>query len=170
MNPEAQGQVALQELPEASIKVHRLGLALRLGSFSTLALVALGVHAFSSGFAPNGFLLLQTLATFLLLALFALWYLFWPPATWKKKAWRLTPSTLEYHHGVLFHHEHFVPRSRVQHTEVSQGPLQRRHDLATLTIYTAGERFADLAISGLEVELARSIRDELLSLSSDHVV
>jgi len=55
-----------------------------------------------------------------------------------------------------------VPRSRIQHTDVSQGPLQRPFGLATLTVHTAGTQFAAVPLSGLAKEVAEAIRDQLI--------
>jgi membrane protein YdbS with pleckstrin-like domain len=50
----------------------------------------------------------------------------------------------------------------VQHTDVSQGPLQRRYGLATLTVHTAGTENAQVQLPGLPHDVALSIRDHLL--------
>ena len=52
-----------------------------------------------------------------------------------------------------------VPRSRVQHTDVSQGPLERGHGLGTLVIYTAGTDHARVDLPGLDHATALRIRD-----------
>ncbi len=56
-----------------------------------------------------------------------------------------------------------VPRSRVQHTDVSQGPIERTYDLATLIIYTAGTHYASISLGGLSHETALFIRDHLIA-------
>ena len=48
-----------------------------------------------------------------------------------------------------------VPRSRVQHTDVSQGPLERRFGLGTLVIYTAGTQHSQVTLPGLDFTVAR---------------
>jgi uncharacterized protein len=55
-----------------------------------------------------------------------------------------------------------VPRSRVQHTDVTQGPLERRFGLATLIIYTAGTDHSAVPLTGLAHEAALALRDDLL--------
>ena len=63
-----------------------------------------------------------------------------------------------------------VPRSRVQHTDVSQGPLERRYGLGTLVVYTAGTDHARVSLPGLAWETALALRDELrLDRSDDDV-
>ena len=60
-----------------------------------------------------------------------------------------------------------VPKSRVQHTDVSQGPLQRRFGLATLVLHTAGTQHAAVSLSGLSHEAALQIRDYLIEGGPD---
>jgi len=56
-----------------------------------------------------------------------------------------------------------VPRSRIQHTDVTQGPYERRFGLATLVVYTAGTEHASIPIEGLSHETALAFRDALLA-------
>ena len=55
-----------------------------------------------------------------------------------------------------------VPRSRVQHTDVSQGPLERRYGLGTLVVYTAGTDHAKVTLGGLDHGVALGIREHLM--------
>jgi hypothetical protein len=55
-----------------------------------------------------------------------------------------------------------IPRSRVQHTDVSQGPLERRYGLGTLVVYTAGTDHAKVSLSGLDHLIALRIREHFL--------
>jgi membrane protein YdbS with pleckstrin-like domain len=64
--------------------------------------------------------------------------------------------------GVFWRRVIHVPRSRVQHTDVSQGPLERGHGLGTLVIYTAGTDHARVDLHGLDHAAALAIRDHLL--------
>ena len=63
-----------------------------------------------------------------------------------------------------------VPRSRVQHTDVSQGPLERSHGLGTLVIHTAGTEHAVVGLSGLDYGTALALRDHLLPRGAVDVV
>ena len=56
-----------------------------------------------------------------------------------------------------------MPRSRIQHTDVTQGPYERRFGLATLVVYTAGTENASITIEGLSHETALAVRDALLA-------
>jgi membrane protein YdbS with pleckstrin-like domain len=60
-----------------------------------------------------------------------------------------------------------VPSSRVQHTDVAQGPVERAFDLATLVVYTAGTQHASVTLNGLKNETALAIRDYLIDRDDD---
>jgi hypothetical protein len=69
---------------------------------------------------------------------------------------------IEIREGVVWRAVTNVPRSRVQHTDVSQGPLERRFGIGTLVIHTAGTDSAVVSLRGLTHESALAIRDHLL--------
>ena len=64
--------------------------------------------------------------------------------------------------GVWWRSEHYTPRSRIQHTEVKQGPIARHFQMATLKVYTAGAHLGELEVEGLAHVDALSLRDSLL--------
>ena len=64
--------------------------------------------------------------------------------------------------GVFWRKAVFVPRERVQHTEVNHGPLDRKMGLAKLVLHTAGLRMQHLTIPGLTDAAAHALRDKLL--------
>jgi uncharacterized protein len=64
--------------------------------------------------------------------------------------------------GVYWRKAVFVPRVRVQHTEVGHGPLDRKMGLASLVVHTAGMRVQHLKIPGLSEASAHQLRDALL--------
>jgi len=51
-----------------------------------------------------------------------------------------------------------VPFNRIQHSEVSQGPLARAFGVCTLKLYTAGSSGANLRVPGLDFERAQELR------------
>jgi uncharacterized protein len=92
------------------------------------------------------------------------------PAVRYRSTWvRLDEDGLEYEHGWLWRHHVSVPRSRIQHTDVTQGPYERRFGLATLVVYTAGTEHASIPIEGLSHETALAFRDALLALGDGAV-
>ena len=65
--------------------------------------------------------------------------------------------------GIWWRSQVFVPRGRVQHTDVDQGPLARRFGMATLKLFTAGSAHSEIAVEGMHHEDALRIRDDLLA-------
>ena len=96
--------------------------------------------------------------------------LYWPEIQRRHTFWRLTPRSLELWKGVVWRRHITIPRSRVQHTDVVQGPIQRAFDLATLSVHTAGNQHAKVTFEGLGHDDARAIRDSLTEADEDDVV
>jgi hypothetical protein len=88
--------------------------------------------------------------------------LFGPVVRYRHIAYQVDSDEICIRRGVLWRSIHTVPRSRVQHTDVSQGPIERMYELATLIIYTAGTQHAAIALSGLQHARAMRIRDHLI--------
>ncbi len=78
---------------------------------------------------------------------------------YKKRSYALRERDLTYKKGWIFYSITTIPFNRIQHTEVSQGPIERKFSLSTLKIYTAGGSTSDLSIPGLEPEEAQALRD-----------
>ena len=66
------------------------------------------------------------------------------------------------HDGVWWRSEAWVPIARLQHIDVSQGPLDRRWGMATLTLHTAGSHDHATRIAGLPLARAHALRAALL--------
>lgn len=64
--------------------------------------------------------------------------------------------------GVWWRSEVFVPRARIQHTEINQGPLDRRWGMASVSIHTAGTRLEQISLPGVPRAVAEALRDVLL--------
>ena len=86
----------------------------------------------------------------------------WPAVAYRFSSYRVDQAGIEIRQGVYWRTITNVPRSRVQHTDVSQGPLERRFGLGTLVIYTAGTSHSKVNVSGLAFDVARRIRAHLL--------
>lgn len=83
----------------------------------------------------------------------------------KARGWALREHDVAYRTGLIWRKTIILPFTRVQHAEVTSGPLQRRFGLATLKFYTAGGSSVDLKISGLEAQQASALRDHILKNS-----
>jgi membrane protein YdbS with pleckstrin-like domain len=94
---------------------------------------------------------------------FLAWHLRrWPAIAHRFIRYRIDELGFEIRRGVYWRTITNVPRSRVQHMDVSQGPLERRYGLGTLTIYTAGTTHSKVDVEGLDYDVARAIRAHLL--------
>ena len=86
----------------------------------------------------------------------------WPAVRYRHIRYRVDAHGVTIRRGVVWRTVTSVPRSRVQHTDVSRGPVQRYFDLATLVIHTAGTRDASVTLSGLGHRAALALRDRLI--------
>jgi uncharacterized protein len=86
----------------------------------------------------------------------------WAGAWWRRARWRIDHRGMLIRQGVFWRREVSIPRSRVQHTDVAQGPLDRMLDLARLVIHTAGTHNASVTLAGLRHEDALALRDHLI--------
>jgi membrane protein YdbS with pleckstrin-like domain len=127
---------------------------------SGVSLVAVMSLWASSGIPLLGLLLLPLWA--LVMAAFAWQLQRWPAVAYRFSSYRVDHAGIEIRHGVYWRAVTNVPRSRVQHTDVSQGPLERRFGLGTLVVYTAGTSHSKVNLSGLDFNVARRIRAHLL--------
>ncbi|MCV2364805.1 PH domain-containing protein [Paucibacter sp. DJ1R-11] len=64
--------------------------------------------------------------------------------------------------GVWWRSEIWVPMARLQHLDVSQGPLDRLWGMASLSLHTAGSHDHHTSIHGLPLAQAHALRDTLL--------
>ncbi len=79
----------------------------------------------------------------------------------RRTFWRLDDEGLALRRGKLWQRETRVPASRVQHLDLKRGPLQRRRDLATLVVHTAGTRHSAVTVPNLDAADAERLRDRL---------
>ncbi len=86
----------------------------------------------------------------------------WPGIEHRHRSWRLTDVGLEVRHGVWWKHMQAIPWARVQHADVSQGPLQRMYGVGTLNVHTAGTSNSSVNLAGLSHEVAIELRDEII--------
>jgi membrane protein YdbS with pleckstrin-like domain len=94
----------------------------------------------------------------------------WPELEYRRTSYRVDARAIEIQRGVYWRKIINVPRSRVQHTDVSQGPLARAHGLGTLVIYTAGTEHAKVELPGLAYETAMLVREHLLPREASDAV
>ena len=91
----------------------------------------------------------------------------WPARSYEATSYVVDQAGIEIRRGVYWRAIVTVPRSRVQHIDVLQGPLRRRFGLATLTLFTAGTEHSSVALANLAHHVALDLRDQLLPQASD---
>ena len=94
----------------------------------------------------------------------------WPYIDYRHWRYRIDTDGIEIWSGVYWRERTTVPRSRVQHIDVSQGPLERSYGLATLSVYTAGTAYSKLDLPGLDHADALALRDALLPKDAEPAV
>ena len=150
-----------QALDPASVTAARLAGAIGMTVAASSALAAILVAAVATplgGPAAAGFAALVLVLSAAGAA--ASWL--WPAVRYRHIRYRLDAHGVTIRRGVVWRTVTSVPTSRVQHTDVSRGPLERYFDLATLVIHTAGTRDASVALSGLGHREAVALRDRLI--------
>ncbi len=79
------------------------------------------------------------------------------------EGYALREHDILYKHGVWWRSLTAIPFNRMQHCEISRGPVESAFGLATLKVYTAGGSGSDLSISGLPVEEAQRVKEYITS-------
>lgn len=82
-----------------------------------------------------------------------------PQRTYRRLRYRLTDSMLHNVHGWMFHTDTLVPFVRVQHLDVTRGPLDKLFGTASLVVHTAGTHNSIVTVNGLSPDRAAEIRD-----------
>jgi membrane protein YdbS with pleckstrin-like domain len=145
------------------IPLQRIGGALFTALLAVGSLVGLVI-------ADDGAFWLRLVVWLTLVALAAWKAYAWPARAYRHTSYRIDDQGIEICKGVYWRVVINVPRSRVQHIDVSQGPIERRYGLGTLIVYTAGTDHAKVELEGLEHGRALRIREHLLPSESGDAV
>jgi uncharacterized protein len=94
----------------------------------------------------------------------------WPHIEYRYWRYRAGRGGIEIWSGVAWRQAVAVPRSRIQHIDVSQGPVERSYGLATLSVYTAGTEHSKVDLPGLDHGVALALRDALLPKDDERAV
>jgi uncharacterized protein len=82
-----------------------------------------------------------------------------PQRIYRRLRYRLTGQVLQVLRGWLFHTDTVVPLVRVQHLDVTRGPLDKMFGTASLVVHTAGTHNSIVSLPGLSPEGAAEMRD-----------
>lgn len=79
------------------------------------------------------------------------------------RAWgyKMDAEELHLRHGVWTQVETIVPIDRIQHIDISQGPLERPLGVCRLIVHTAGTQHSRVVLPGLSRATAERMRDEI---------
>ena len=105
-------------------------------------------------------------AAVIVLALIVLLTL-WAPRRYRLTGYLVRDDDIQYRTGALWRRQTAVPVNRIQHVEITQGPIERMLGLARLVIYTAGGSGSDLAIPGLPADTAERLREQVLGMVAE---
>jgi hypothetical protein len=103
------------------------------------------------------------LATGMAALLLGLWAILVPGRRYRSWGYEMAEDELHIQHGLWTRVRTVVPFGRVQHIDVTQGPLERRFGLGTLVLHTAGTRSSAVHLPGLQHEDAGRMRDLIRS-------
>ena len=90
-----------------------------------------------------------------------------PGRRWRAWGYRAGETDLELAHGVWTQVQTLVPLDRVQHIDISQGPLERAFGVCRLVLHTAGTYHSLVVLPGLSPPAAERMRDEVRARSGE---
>ena len=93
---------------------------------------------------------------------FAIVLLVWPTISVPRRGYVVRDKDIVFRSGVIFRSVTAIPYNRILHVETSNTPLDRKFDIATLQLFTAGGSGGDLRISGLGMDVAEKLRVHVL--------
>jgi membrane protein YdbS with pleckstrin-like domain len=82
----------------------------------------------------------------------------WPGLSLPKRGYAVRDRDILFRHGVIWRSVTAIPFNRIQHVETSSTPFDRKFELATLQLFTAGGSSGDLKIDGLADRTAEQLR------------
>lgn len=141
---------ALTPLHPNYVKVQRLAWAIGMLPFIFAALLLEAARIL-----PPGVILLPVLLIggFFVLRL--------PLRRYHARGYTVTEDRLRVVRGLLFRSDTIVPFGRVQHIDVTRGPLERIYGLATLVLHTAGTHNSSVPLPGLAHDDALAMREAI---------
>ena len=152
-----------------SVKVDRIVLTLSFLGVAVPSSIGISI-AWAVGSIPSWLYLWLAAGGLVLVGAVMFFGYTWPALRHKHLRYRVDEAGVRIKRGVVWRKIISIPSSRVQHTDVSQGPLERRYDIATLTVHTAGTAGASIHLEGLRHDVALRLRDHLLPTAARHAV
>lgn len=152
--------VPLQPLERGYLRVLRIRSAIGWLVLAAIAAMADGLLRGRAGL-PAGVLVGPVLFCGLISIVFLV------PGRWRRWGYAFTDRELHVAFGWLTRVHTVVPVARVQHIDVSQGPIERSAGVATLSLHTAGTENSLVVLPGISRRRAEDIRDAIRARISD---
>lgn len=166
-NPE----IALENLPAAEdldwrglyprfvrrMQVQRFFVVMAISVASTTAILVLSIPVLQSAIVLIG------------LVVFGALILSWPIISVPRRGFVVRDKDIVYRFGVFWRSVTAVPFNRIQHVETSSTPFDRKFDVATLQLFTAGGSGGDLRIDGLHIDTAEKLRLHILTKTGSSI-
>jgi uncharacterized protein len=149
----------LTPLNPAYVTTTRISSALGLMPF----LIGAGVLE-SAQLLPSGIVIVPVLALYVFFAFVV------PARKYRHWGYEMGSDRLRIVRGYMFYHDTVVPFGRIQHIDVDQGPIDRRYDLARLTVHTAGNHNSTVALPGLLHVDALAMREKIRAAIRQDVI
>jgi len=143
-----------------TVRIARIVGILIVLPFSAVPLILLTI-GWALGGIPGKVYLPLIGGVLLLATFFVLLAYKWPAVRHRHLRYTVHEGGLRIRRGVFWRKSIWIPISRVQHTDVSQGPLQRKYELASITVHTAGTAGASISLAGLEHGIATRLNNHL---------
>ena len=96
---------------------------------------------------------------FLLIIILFIYTIFIKIIGFKRRKFLVREKDISYKKGVFYKKITTVPFNRIQHVEIDQGPISRFFNLASLSVFTAGDSSDDLKVNGLLKDEAQQIKE-----------
>ncbi|MCR9243409.1 MAG: PH domain-containing protein [bacterium] len=90
-----------------------------------------------------------------------------PPLAFVRWRFGFLDDLLLMRYGILFVEERAVPVRRMQHVDMTRGPIERLFGLATLVVFTAGNEGSAFRVPGLRLARAQELRDRIVEARGD---
>ena len=84
-----------------------------------------------------------------------------PNRVYRRLGYAIDDRLLRVVHGWLFHTDTMVPFVRVQHIDVTRGPIDKLFGTASLVVHTAGTHNSIIVLPGLAPDRAADMRETM---------
>lgn len=125
-------------------------------TFAWMLLVEAGLIAAIYFIAKGSqdYLIVMIVVAFILLFVLV----FFAKLSYKYEGYAVRQRDITYKSGIFFKTITTLPYTRIQHMEISQGPLEKLFSLHSLSIFTAGGSGSDVVVHGLSIAKANDIK------------